>query len=248
MQQFILLRTLGLAGAAVLVVAASLAQDVDASLEAERQSQTSTAITIIFDNSGSMKDDGKMEQAKRAFSGWIKTLPQEHTLGLIDFERGQGRLHVPLGAGQHDQIADAVAKAVPSGKTPLVSCLRLAATEIDRRRAEHSPYERHLVVVFTDGYETVDKSGNRGVVNEIRKLTGGTVEVVGIGFHGQGNYMKAAATQYQEASSERELREGLGKVEAEIGGDEDLRITPADLAAMKTLNLPVPAAPGAARR
>ena len=218
--------------------------DLDASLEAEKEAQTATAITIIFDTSGSMDDDNKMEEAKRAFSTWIGGLEDGYSLGLIDFASGKGRLMVPISQGVKDAIAQHVSVAKPYGKTPIVQCLQIAGEEIAKRRAEHSPYERHVVVVFTDGYETVDPTGTRGVLKEVLALRRQVIEVVGIGFHGQGAYMNPAVTRYFEADNEEELVASLREVDAEIGDDTDLEISESDLIAMEALEVVLPDPPG----
>lgn len=222
---------------------AARADDLDDSLASERADQTGTAITIIFDNSGSMAKGGKINQAKSAFTKWISALPATYALALIDFHRGQGRLAVPLGKDRHKLVSAHVAKALPSGKTPIASCLQIAAAEIQKRRSEHSPYERHVIVVFTDGAETVHKLGNKAVVSTIARLRQGTVEVVGIGFHGEGDYMKGAATNYFHATNEKELVAGLSEVDAEISGDGEIEISAGDLALIDSSKIPVPKAP-----
>lgn len=222
------------------------ADDIEQALQDEKQAQTATAITIIFDTSGSMEEDNKMKEAKNAFATWLKELPQTYSLGLIDFASGTGRLVVPIGReeGQREAIAGHVSVSKPYGKTPIVQCLQLARKEIAKRRAEYSPYERHVVVVFTDGFETVDPSGTRGVLKEILALRKEIVEVVGIGFHGQGSYMKPAATRYMEADNEEELVQSLLDVDAEIGDDVDIEITDQDLTAMDEMETSLPVAPG----
>ncbi|MEM7698532.1 MAG: vWA domain-containing protein [Verrucomicrobiota bacterium] len=226
-------------------VSFSSADDLDEALEAERREQTATAITIIFDNSGSMDDGGKMFQAKSAFTQWLTTVPDYYSLGLIDFNAGRGRLVHEIGANLHEAISIHVRAASPYGKTPVVDCLNLAKEAIRKRRAEHSPYERHVVVVFTDGRETVDSRGDRGVARAILELRNEVVEVVGIGFHGEGDYMAPVATRYFEAGNEAELLKGLSAVDAEIGGDQDIEITEQDLATIEKLDIPLPPAPAA---
>lgn len=219
------------------------ANDLDAMLEQERVTQTGTAITIIFDTSGSMADARKMDQAKTAFATWLKTLPDSHALGLIDFYRSAGRLAIPLGTDQREKLMQHVKAAKPSGKTPICQCLIEAKKDIAKRRAEHSPYERHVVVVFTDGKETVDKRGTSGVVQEIMSLRSAQVEVVGIGFRGEGEFMKGAVTQYFDANNEKELIASLSQVDAEIGDDSDLVISSNDLATIEKIAIPIPPAP-----
>ncbi len=212
-------------------------------LERQRLDQTATAITIIFDTSGSMDEDGKMTQAKQAFSQWIESIPDDYTLGLIDFYVGKGRVVVPLGDGNHGEILKHVKQASPRGRTPIVHCLGLALGGIQERREQHSPYERHVVVVFTDGKETGDKRGVKAVRPAILKLRNQIIEVVGIGFHGEGDYMKGATTKYFEANNSNELLAGLAQVDAELADDAEVVVTEADLDLIEKTKIPVPPAP-----
>ena len=220
--------------ASVLLLGARTApaENVEETLERERRQQTGTAITIVFDNSGSMNEENKLVQAKAAFSSWLKTIPDDYKLSLITFENN-GTIKVPLSEGQKERIAAQVAALKASTNTPICSSLHLASKQIARRRNEVTPYERHVVLIFTDGEENADRRGIPGVQQDIRALRASNIEVVGIGFHGQGDYMGAVATRYCNASDENELRRGLSTVDAEIGSGDDLVVTPQDLEAMK---------------
>ncbi len=211
------------------------AQETDA-LTRERDEQTGTAITILFDNSGSMRGD-KLKQAKNAFRSWLQTVPADYKFSLITFEEN-GRLTIPLGERTRDLVAQRVAKLEARTSTPICGALRIAREQIEKRRREVTPYERHVVVVFTDGQETGDPRGARGVQEDIAALRKQTVEVVGVGFHGQGDYMNGVATRFALANNEQELKQGLAKVDAEIGGVDDLVVTEADLAALASFNAP----------
>ena len=57
-----------------------------------------------------------------------------------------------------------------------------------------------------------------------------------MGFHGEGDYMKDVATRFALANSEAELKQGLAKVDAEVGSVDDLVVSEADLAALKSFN------------
>ena len=220
-------------GAALAIAAPARAQDDP--LAREREQQTGTAITILFDNSGSMKQNDKIGQAKSAFRAWLQSVPADYKFSLVTFE-DNGRLTVPLGEKNRDLVAQKVAQLDARTSTPICGALRIARQQIEKRRREVTPYERHVVLVFTDGQETVDKRGNDGVRADITALRKQTVEVVGVGFHGEGDYMKDVATRFALANSEAELKQGLAKVDAEVGSVDDLVVSEADLAALKSFN------------
>lgn len=214
------------------------AQDPTADpLVREREQQTGTAITILFDNSGSMKQENKINQAKSAFRTWLQTAPADYKYSLITFE-DSGRLRVPLGERTRDLVAQTVARLEANTSTPICGALRIAREQIDKRRREVTPYERHVVLIFTDGQETVDSRGINGVRQDIAALRAKMVEVVGVGFHGEGDYMNGVATRFALANNEQELKQGLAKVDAEIGGVDDLVVSNDDLAALKRFSAP----------
>ncbi|MEM6278264.1 MAG: vWA domain-containing protein [Verrucomicrobiota bacterium] len=219
------------------------ADDLERALTEERESQTATAISIVFDSSGSMRDDQKLQQAQNAFQTWLGSLPDSYTLGLVYFVRGAAQLAVPLGEDNKGAIRKAVSNVAAYGKTPIADCLRIVRGQIETRRDEFSPYERHVVVVFTDGAETVDPGGNRAVLNEVIKLRSSIVEVVGIGFKGEGDYLAEATTQYFNANDEAELVAGLSQVDAEVGDANDLEISDRDLAVIRKTVIATPPAP-----
>lgn len=198
------------------------------SLEAERLSQSGTAITIIFDDSGSMNEDNKMGQAKAAFTQWIEGIPAETKLSLITLNRG---MLVPLEAGNKEAVKRAVATIRPDGGTPLTRTIDQAAAAIKERRDKVTPYERHIVVVFTDGQDS-EYPGTE-VTKALNRLSASTIESVGIGFHGQGDYMRGTATQYYNAGDTNELVHALKQVASEVDQQSDIDITPEIAALME---------------
>jgi uncharacterized protein with von Willebrand factor type A (vWA) domain len=220
-----------------LVVSARSAE-VDP-LVREREEQTGTAITILFDNSGSMREEHKIEQAKAAFQLWLRSAPAAYKFSLITFD-GQGLLVVPLGENTRDLVAQKVSQLQAHTATPICGALAIARRQIEERRRDVTPYERQVVLIFTDGMENQDARGIGGVRDDILALRALSVEVVGIGFHGQGDYMNGVATRFALAGDQSELQRGLAKVDAEIGGTDDIVVSAEDLAAMKRVHAPAP--------
>ena len=222
--------------ASLCLFIAAHGQSIDP-LTREREEQTGTAITILFDNSGSMNDENKITQAKSAFRTWLRTVPADYKFSLITFEDG-GRLAVPLGENTRDLVAQSVSQLTAHTNTPICGALKVASAQIEKRRREVTPYERHVVLIFTDGMENADRRGIDGVRAEITALRAKSVEVVGIGFHGEGDYMDGVATRFALAGDERELSHGLAKVDAETGGADDVVVSQEDLAALRKFRAP----------
>jgi hypothetical protein len=188
-------------------------------LEAERLEQSGTVITIIFDDSGSMAGS-KIAQAKTAFRQWIASVPANYRLGLVALNAGS---LVPIDRGNRQALLQAVDRVNPSSGTPLAATIRAAIAEIDRRRGLVGPYERHIMLVFTDGQDSTSE-GVAGVQRELARASSVGIETVGIGYHGEGAYMRTAATRYYDANNLTELQRSLAKVDAEIGDTSDIVI------------------------
>ena len=208
------------------------ADDAAKRLEEERLDQSGTVITIIFDDSGSMQGE-KIEQAKTAFREWLGTVPGDYRIGLIALNRGTLSEYR---RGNKSEVADAVAKIRANGGTPLADTIAGVMKNI-RQRKQQLPFERHVLVVFTDGEDSTNR-GAAGVREELRNASRNLVETVGIGFHGHGDYMSGVATRYFDAGNTEELRRGLEKVDAEIGDTTDIVISDDILRDMKTIGLP----------
>ncbi len=222
-----------LLASALLALAPPAPAQTDAfpGLEAERLEQSGTVITIIFDDSSSMRGN-KLDEAKRAFRDWLSTVPDNHRIGLISLNQGQ---LVASERGNKSEVADTVARIQAVGTTPLADAIDLANEEIAKRKASR-PFERQVLVVLTDGEDSTAR-GAAGVQDELQAAAREGTETVGIGFFGEGDYMSSAATRYFDAANSEELRAGLAKVDAEIGDTSDIVISPEIAEAMKTVSL-----------
>jgi uncharacterized protein YegL len=194
-----------------------------------------TAITVIFDNSGSMQGQ-KIDEAKTAFKAWLSKAPGTYIWSLIDFDDG-GRLVVPFGKDQ-SKVAAAISGFTAHTNTPIVNALKIATRQVVERRIKVTPYERHLVLLFTDGQENQDPGGDGAVLKMIRKMRALNIEVVGIGYHGDGDYLAKEATHYYQADDIEALKAGLNKVDAEVDLGGEIQVSPDDLKAMSQLPPP----------
>lgn len=199
-------------------------------LEKERLDQSGTVITILFDDSGSMSGE-KLRQAKTAFREWLTTVPDNHRIGLVALNAGG---LVDWSRGNKEQVAAAVDRIDAGGGTPLADVIQSMSQKI-RQRQKQLPFERHVLIVFTDGEDSTPR-GADGVQTELSKASRSLIETVGIGFHGAGDYMAETATRYFDANNTDELRRGLAKVDAEIGDTKDIVISDEVLADMKTVD------------
>ncbi len=200
-----------------------------AELDAEFASQTGTAYTIIFDDSGSM-EGGKLSQAKQAFRWWLEKAEPNNAWCFLPMNRRS--LDVDFVKNGESQVLKAVDKLRVGGMTPIVATLERAFGMIKKRRELVTPYERHLLILLTDGHETKHPGGNPAVCEMVSKLRLEGVEVFGIGFHGQGDYLDGFATHFAAANNREELQSSLANVDAEVPLDIEFRISPEEEKAM----------------
>jgi len=206
-----------------------------ASLDEERLDESGTVVSIIFDDSGSMQGD-RIAQAKAAFGTWLDSAPDEHRFGLIALNAGE---LVEPERGNKEEVARAVQSLNAHGSTPLADTLDAVLERISERKAER-PFERHVLLIFTDGADSTHR-GAAGVRDAMQSARSRNVETVGIGFHGQGDYLAAASTRYFDARNQSQLLDGLQKVDVEIGDTSDIRISPEITELMQTVQLEKPA-------
>ena len=200
-----------------------------AELDAEFASQTGTAYTIIFDDSGSM-EGGKLSQAKQAFRWWLEKAEPNNAWCFLPMNRRS--LDVEFVKNGESQVLKAVDKLRVGGMTPIVATLQRAFGMIKKRRESVTPYERHLLILLTDGHETKHPGGNPAVCEMVSKLRLEGVEVFGIGFHGQGDYLDGFATHFAAANNREELQSSLANVDAEVPLDIEFRISAEEEKAM----------------
>ena len=213
-----------------LIFNAIFAQDSEFSeLDAEFASQTGTAYTIIFDDSGSM-EGGKLSQAKQAFRWWLEKAEPNNAWCFLPMNRRS--LDVEFVKNGESQVLKAVDKLRVGGMTPIVATLERAFKMINKRRETVTPYERHLLILLTDGHETKHPGGNPAVCEMVSKLRMEGVEVFGIGFHGQGDYLDGFATHFVAANNREELQRSLANVDAEVPLDIEFRISAEEEKAM----------------
>ena len=213
-----------------LITNAIFAQGFEfAELDAEFASQTGTAYTIIFDDSGSM-EGGKLTQAKQAFRWWLEKAEPNNAWCFLPMNRRS--LDVAFVKNGESQVLKAVDKLRVGGMTPIVATLERAFGMIKKRRESVTPYERHLLILLTDGHETKHPGGNPAVCEMVSKLRLEGVEVFGIGFHGQGDYLDGFATHFAAANNREELQSSLANVDAEVPLDIEFRISAEEEKAM----------------
>ena len=189
-----------------------------AALQEEQDAQAGVAVSIVFDDSGSMNDHHKLSMAKQAFRTWIEHAPDSYRFGLVAINAGE---LVSLQRNDRAQILAAVDHLTAAGGTPLARTIAGAGAAIRQRRAAGAVYERQVVVILTDGEDTT-RRGIQGVQEEIRRLRADGVEVIAFGYQGEGDYMRGSATHFYSPENEQDISRGLNAIGSEIGDPSDV--------------------------
>ncbi len=203
-------------------------------LDEERNAQAGVAVSIVFDDSGSMNDNRKLPMAKEAFHTWLERAPDNDRFGLTAINAGP---LVKLARNDKRQVLAAVDRLRAGGGTPLADTIAAVGKIIRQRRASGTPYERQVMVILTDGEDTSDR-GIAGVQQEIRRLRADGVEVIAFGYQGEGDYMKGSATHFFSPENGEDIAKGLNVIGSEIGDTSDVVVDAATRAAMTKVVLP----------
>ena len=209
-----------------------------AALQEEHDAQAGVAVSIVFDDSGSMNDNHKLTMAKQAFHTWIEHAPDSYLFGLEAINAG---VLVPLQRNDRPQILAAVDRLRAAGDTPLADTIAQTAAAIQKRRAQGAQYERQVVVILTDGEDNT-RRGPKGVQQEIRALRAKGVEVIAFGYQGEGDYMRGSATHFYSPENGQDISKGLDAIGSEIGDTSDVVVDDATRAQMEKVAAAVPLA------
>ena len=201
------------------------------SLQEEYNTQTGTALFIVFDDSGSMRDDNKLVMAKKAFRAWIEHAPADYRFSLTAINAGS---LVPLARNNRKEVLAAVDRLRASGETPLADTIARIHDTVARYRASGALYVRQVVVILTDGEDTT-KRGDQGVRDEMERLRREGVEVVAFGYKGEADYLNGSATHFYSPNNGQDISQGLDAIQAEVRDTSDLLVDDATRRAMGVL-------------
>ncbi len=197
-------------------------------LQEEYDAQAGTALFIVFDDSGSMKDDNKLVMAKKAFRAWVEHAPADYRFSLTAINAGS---LVKLARDNRKEVLAAVDRLRASGQTPLADTIARIHDIITRYRASGALYVRQVVVILTDGEDTT-KRGDQGVREEMERLRSEGVEVIAFGYKGEADYLNGSATHFYSPNNGQDISQGLDAIQAEVRDTSDLIVDDATRRAM----------------
>ena len=123
------------------------------------QNRKRADIVLVVDVSGSMEDNGKLDQAKAGLGTFLARILPEDRVGLVSFS-STATVEVPPAPLAQSRIPldDAIGRLRPNGKTAIYDGLLTAKQALDALPAPENGEERiKAIVLLTDGEENASQ-------------------------------------------------------------------------------------------
>jgi Ca-activated chloride channel family protein len=129
------------------------AEVIVAAKQSWAQNRKRADIVLVVDVSGSMQDDGKMDQAKAGLGAFLQRILPEDRVGLVSFSSA-ATIAVPLAPLSENRIAldTAIQDLQPQGKTAIYDGLLTGKQALDSLPQEKEERIKAIVLI-TDGQE-----------------------------------------------------------------------------------------------
>ncbi|MEO7910643.1 MAG: VWA domain-containing protein [Roseiflexaceae bacterium] len=123
------------------------------------QNRKRADIVLVVDVSGSMEENGKLDQAKAGLGTFLQRILPEDRVGLVTFSSGAQVVVDPAPLGQaRVQLEDAIQAMRPTGKTAIYDGLMTGKQALDALPVAEDGEERiKAIVLLTDGEENASK-------------------------------------------------------------------------------------------
>lgn len=169
--------------------------------KAWREDRKPANIVLAVDTSGSMGEEGKLEQAKRGLQAFFRQLSPNDRLGLLSFNDQVSEL-VPVGEFRRvgPEVRSRVRDLLPDGETAWLDATTAALTDVQRLR---DPTRINAVVILTDGEDT----SSRRTLGTLRAQLAGQAR-------SEGTVVRVYTIAYGEQAN----RDDLASVAAASGG------------------------------
>src|SRR3954451_23889978 len=132
-----------------------------------RRDRKPANVLLVLDNSGSMGDQNKLEQAKSGLRGFFSNAAPQDRIGLMVFST-RPRLVVPLApfGSNKGRLRNAVDQITPDADTALFQATA-AGLQVVKRRADTSRI--NAVVLLTDGQDTAGGISEGQVLSRLQQ-------------------------------------------------------------------------------
>jgi Ca-activated chloride channel homolog len=124
------------------------------------QNRKRADIVLVVDVSGSMEDDGKLDQVKAGLESFLSRILPEDRVGLVSFSSGAQVEVQPAPLSQNRiALSDAINKLRPLGKTAIYDGLMTGKQSLDQLPTPEDGEERiKAIVLLTDGEENASST------------------------------------------------------------------------------------------
>jgi Ca-activated chloride channel family protein len=124
------------------------------------QNRKRADIVLVVDVSGSMEENGKLDQAKAGLGAFLQRILPEDRVGLVTFSSATQVAVDPAPLGQNRvALDDAIQAMRPTGKTAIYDGLMAGKQALDALPAAQDGEERiKAIVLLTDGEENASKA------------------------------------------------------------------------------------------
>ncbi|HNP73162.1 MAG TPA: VWA domain-containing protein [Kouleothrix sp.] len=122
------------------------------------QNRKRADVILVIDVSGSMDENGKLDQAKAGLDTFLQRILPEDRIGLVSFS-STAKVEVPPAPLGESRIAlsDAIQALRPQGKTAIYDALLAAKAELDKLPPD-SEERIKAIVLLTDGAENASRT------------------------------------------------------------------------------------------
>ncbi len=124
-------------------------------------------ILLLVDTSGSMREEGKLEQAIAAMRVFLEDQPSKNNIGLMRFD-SEVELMVPIGPleSNRERLLAAIDQLTARGNTALYNAVIAA---IDYLRTSSSPERIQAILLLSDGQDTANQATLNQAVRAIEE-------------------------------------------------------------------------------
>jgi Ca-activated chloride channel homolog len=155
--------------------------------KADSASSAPTQVVFVIDTSGSMNDDNKIEQARRALAWCVAQLRDTDRFNIVRFSTAVDKFRdglIPATKANVDEAKRYIEGLRATGGTNISGALKEAAT-LAQPSGKPDPATLVTTVVFiTDGMPTIGVTDPKRITDELRDTAAGKLRVFafGVGF------------------------------------------------------------------
>jgi Ca-activated chloride channel homolog len=178
-----------------------------------RQDRKPANIMLVVDKSGSMSEEGKLDQAKQGLQVFFRELAPQDRVGLISFDN---RVFPTVGiapfARNRQRLGGAVADLIPDGETAVYDATDRGLTTVQGLR---DPTRINAVVALTDGEDNSSSRTPQGLVSTLQRQArseGLSVRVYTIAYGSEAN--RSVLRDIARASGGKEFEGDPNDIEA----------------------------------